>query len=81
MIPHSHAATTYAPKRGRIATSSAATISTTPTTCIVACGAKGDKRAIPGAKFSQWVNGLVNLSAPARSGAATKPQCSISNAW
>ena len=48
MIPASHSATTKEPHRGRHATSSPATISTTPTTYMKACGLSGTIRVATG---------------------------------
>ena len=70
MMPSSQSATTYAPIRGRSATSRPATISTTPTISIAWWASPGVRSLNwPARYFGQSVITFANLSRPNRIGA------------
>src|SRR3954447_7649534 len=82
MIPANHAATRYAPNRGRSRTTRPATISMTATTYIVWCAVHGELRAITGARYlSQSTSTWKNLSSPNAIGATVNPIRSSQKAW
>src|SRR6478752_7799993 len=82
MMPSSQAATSADPKRGRSATATPATISTTPTMYIIVWAGSGTTWVTTGARYIvQSVKRFVNLSRPNRIGATVKTVRSNRKAW
>src|SRR5215469_10533983 len=82
MMPSSHAATTYPPRRGLTSTVAPATISTTPTPYMMWWGEPGTRLLTHGARYlSQLVSQSANLSAPKRIGATVNAIRSSQKAW